>query len=68
MRLMINGEPAEIGKTYTNFRGESMKLLSITKPHKPSSTGRIYVEEADGSRHEFFPGVIDGVWEGRTDQ
>jgi len=68
MRLLIKGEPAMIGQVYETFRGERVKLLRIVEPHKPSSTGRVYVEEPNGSKGEFFPGVIDGVWEGRTDQ
>lgn len=69
MTLYIEHEPAEIGKTYTTFRGEPVKLLSIVPPHKPGSTGRVYVEYLDGGgTSEFFPSVIGGVWHGRTDQ
>jgi hypothetical protein len=30
-------------------------------PHKPSSSGRIYVKES-GSDREYFPGVFNCTW------
>jgi hypothetical protein len=47
--------------------GVQAKVTGIAEPHKPSSTGRVYVN--DGTHeHSFFPCVIEARWVGRTDQ
>lgn len=48
-----------IGDFVMTRNGEVAKVLGWSAPHKPSSTGRIYVEWADGSKNEYFPGVFD---------
>ena len=67
MQLMINGVPVVIGETYTTFKEETVTLLGVTEPHKPSSTGRVYLEFENGWRQECFPSVIRAKWIGRTD-
>jgi len=46
---------------------------SIQPPHKPASTGRIYLTTMRDphDRHlttGYFPGVVGAVWTGRVDQ
>lgn len=53
--------PVEIGATLTDFRGETAVLRGATPPHKPSSTGRVYVQEGDCSA-EYFPSVYKLQW------
>lgn len=62
MTLYINDEPAQIGEQYTTFRGETATLLHITEPHKPSSSGKIYLQFDSGATGEFYPSVIGGKW------
>lgn len=63
------GDAVEVGDEVRDFRGDLVKVLSITEPHKPSSTGRVYAEDSNkGFKSEFFPGVINAEWVGRTDQ
>lgn len=52
----------ELGSKLETFRGEKCTLLSGTPPHKPSSTGRVYVEFEDGTKGEYFPSVIGLKW------
>jgi hypothetical protein len=63
MAKLINektGQEIKTGDNVTCFRGTEYKLVSFTEPHKPSSTGRVYVEpvSGEGMRREFFPSVI----------
>ena len=39
-------------------RDEMFVVTGWREPHKPSSTGRVYVRDEHGE-HEFFPGVFD---------
>jgi hypothetical protein len=71
MRLIYTktGEPVRLGDHVETFRGERAILLGMSEPHKPSSTGRVYIqlEESKASR-EFFPSVIGADWIERTDR
>lgn len=62
------GAPAKLGDIVETFRGERAVLLGIQQPHKPSSTGRVYIQ-LEGSRasREFFPSVINAEWIERGD-
>lgn len=53
------GVPIEIGSVVTTFRGETAKLIALSPPRRPGSSGRVTVASAEwlGER-EFFPGVI----------
>ena len=62
-----NKQPVVIGDLVKTFRGEPAIILGFTKPHKPSSTGRVYVEFIGGGTGEYFPSVIDTEWIDRTD-
>lgn len=53
------------GDAVTSGRGESATVEGGAPPHKPASTGRVYVVEApDGSRfaREYFPSVFGLEW------
>lgn len=45
-------------------------IISITKPHKPSSTGSVLCKQMgeNGWTNEWFPSVIGAEWIDRTDQ
>lgn len=62
MARLINEETGAEIKVGDRVFSETKEytLLSFTAPHKPSSTGRIYVEPANGEgmRREFFPSVV----------
>jgi len=61
---------AIVGEKYKTGRGESVKLISGTPPHKPGSTGKVYVEEegfkVSGGYHYapsmYYPSVISMKW------
>ena len=63
MAKLINrttGEELVIGQQVTTGRGEVYTLKGFRIPHKPASTGRVYVKK-EGAQYsdEFFPNVID---------
>lgn len=63
------GAPVRVGDQVQTFRGERATLLMITEPHKPASTGRVYIQFADGgASREFFPSVIGADWIERGDR
>ena len=45
-------------------------IENIVEPHKPSSTGRVWVRSMCERKWfgEYFPSVINAVWVERTDQ
>jgi hypothetical protein len=54
------GEQMQRDARVQTFRGEKAILLGWKPPHRPGSTGRVYVEfvEDMARLHEFFPSVI----------
>lgn len=61
-------KPVAVGDRLVSFRGESATLAYIEPPHKPASTGRVYVYWDWATQQSgYFPGVFNLVWEGRTD-
>ncbi|RJR07447.1 hypothetical protein C4588_06895 [Candidatus Parcubacteria bacterium] len=56
------GHEIGIGATVTDFRGETFVILSGNAPHKPASTGKVYLQSASGFQQEFFPSVIGAKW------
>ena len=56
--LRIKGEPAKVGQEVTMHNGEVGILEGWREPHKPSSTGRVYV-----NGREYFPSVIGGKFD-----
>ena len=50
------GEAVYVG----DVRGEET-ITGGRAPHKPSSTGRVYID-FQGTKGEFFPGVVGAKW------
>lgn len=50
-----------IGEILRDSADDEWTLIGARPPHKPESTGRVYVEDEDGTR-EFFPSVFDLKW------
>ena len=65
MAKLINQETNEeikLGDEIISFRGEKYILNRIEEPHKPSSTGKLYVTPADqpeGMSRSFYPTVFN---------
>lgn len=58
-----DGKRVQVGDKATTFRGEPVTVTQIEKPHKSSSTGRVYVAiEGETYTRSFFPGVINASW------
>jgi hypothetical protein len=49
--------PVAIGETIVSFRGLETILLGGSPPHKPSSSGKVWVENA-----EYYPSVFNLKW------
>lgn len=50
---------------------QTVTLLGMSRPHKPESTGRVFIEFPDGTTGEYFPSVVNATWEWvkeRTDE
>lgn len=53
-------EIVEEGAEVVSFRGNKGTLHSSSRPHKPASTGRVYVAESDDdTAASAFPSVYD---------
>lgn len=52
------------GDDVVSFRGEHYILAGWEAPHKPASTGRVYLTDADGGEHSYYPGVINAAFVG----
>ncbi len=57
-------KPAEIDDLVVSFRNEAAFINGMREPHKPSSTGRVYVSNIKGGEFagEYFPGVYNLEW------
>ncbi len=56
------GKPLFVGQRRFDFRGDVLVVSGGRPPHKPASTGRVYVSD-DGTRHaEYYPSVVDACW------
>ena len=59
-----SGEEVQIGDTLGLKDKTIVVVDSIQKPHKPSSTGRVYVKELGASNARgYFPSVIGATWQ-----
>lgn len=63
------GEEVKVGDSCVLTDEEKVKVIGVEEPHKPSSTGRVYVA-VDGrpGSMSYFPSVIDAKWIERKDQ
>lgn len=70
MRLVYekSGIEVKVGDSVTLRNGEKVTVTDIQKPHKPASTGRVYVSYDGKNSTSYFPGVIDAKWIEREDQ
>ena len=66
MRLIntTTRQPINTGAIVQDFRGQRWVLEGGRPPHKPSSTGFIWVRSVDGRglSREFYPSVIGAQW------
>ena len=63
------GAPVKLGDQVQTFRGERAIVLGIAEPHKPASTGRVFIQFEDSkASREFFPSVIGADWIERGDR
>jgi hypothetical protein len=64
-----NNKPVQSGDV-VHIRNTPYVVTGWREPHKPASTGRIYLQAMDERRitTEYFPNVIGAEWIGRTDQ
>ena len=62
-------QPVQIGDV-VHVKRKPYVVQSITEPHKPSSTGRVWCISMCDNRYtnEWFPSVIDAEWIEREDQ
>jgi len=71
MKLVYESSGVEVKTGDTvHVDGEPYYVMTITEPHKPSSTGRVFCK-AMGERGwacEWFPGVIGAKWIDRGDR
>ncbi|MCB8818667.1 hypothetical protein [Desulfosporosinus shakirovi] len=60
MKLYLNGELVKKGQVVETFRGEKCTVISWIAPHKPSSSGKVYVKfgPLDKYGQEIYPSVI----------
>jgi hypothetical protein len=58
------GAPVKTGDIVADFRGERWVLEGGREPHKPSSSGFVWVRSIDGRglSREFYPSVIGAAW------
>ncbi len=54
-----DGTEVPIGSTLSTSDGDEYELIGFRKPHKPSSSGRVYVKmETDTFETALFPHVF----------
>jgi hypothetical protein len=57
MQQLINeetGQAVKLPTTLKDFRGDSVRVIGFTSPHKPSSTGRVHT----GDGMSYYPSVV----------
>ena len=70
MRLVYKetGEAVQVGDLVTLRDGDQYKVERFDKPHKPSSSGKCILRNADGYSRELFVGVMGAEWIEREDR
>ncbi len=58
--LHASGYPVTKGLCVLRHDGSLATITGGRPPHKPSSTGRVWIEEVS---QEYFPNVFDMKWE-----
>jgi len=59
----VNGEPVNKNTVHRTFRGETWQVTGGRAPHKPSSQGKVWVEDWAGFSMEYYPSVFNMTWE-----
>ena len=66
MQLYHKGsnEVIKTGTIVADFRGDRWVLEGGREPHKPSSSGHVWLRSTDGRglSREFYPSVINAEW------
>lgn len=58
-----NGMPVKENAVATTFRGERVRIGGARAPHKPGSTGKVYVYyEGASDLLSLYPGVLGMAW------
>jgi hypothetical protein len=61
-----DGTEPNLGDVIIDFRGDPAILAGAREPHKPGSTGRVYVRPMRSNPEhptaEFYPSVFDLKW------
>jgi len=52
------GESVSLDENVQSFRGDTSILKGGDAPHKPSSTGKVYVDDGSGRVSQYFPSVF----------
>lgn len=70
MKLVYNEnlEQVRVGDKGTLLDGSEYTITDIRKPHSPASTGRVFLRDAEGLDHGFYPSVINATWVDREDR
>jgi len=56
------GAPVQIDDYVTTHAGETVRVTGWREPHKPSSSGHVYVYELGIGEREYFPSVIGAAF------
>jgi hypothetical protein len=64
-----NNQPVRSGDI-VHIRNTPYVITGWAEPHKPASTGRVYVRTMDerAMTTEYFPSVVGADWINRTDR
>lgn len=57
-----NDEPVVKKITYRTYRGDEWQVTGGRAPHKPSSQGKVWVEDWAGFTMEYYPSVFGMRW------
>lgn len=58
----VTGKELNKGDEVLTFRGERVVITGGAAPHKPASTGRVYIRYKDGIIGEYYPSVVFARW------
>lgn len=61
------GKEVKVGDTAKTFRGEEVEVVSFDLPHKPSSSGKILIQNRKW-KEECYVSVIGAEWIEREDR
>jgi len=60
--------PVFVGFVFTSKKGELLEVVTMEKPYKPSSSGKVTCKYPDGSMREYFTHVHNMEWIEREDR